>query len=84
MPAMRGRCIYLEICLKSGSADDDPSDMADEVQRRLAELSASGTQLFIQHGNRDFFIESPVYAPYRGNFAARPACSKKIMADVYY
>ena len=36
--------------------DDDPSDMADEVQRRLAELSASGTQLFIQHGNRDFLL----------------------------
>ena len=36
--------------------DDDPSDMAGEVQRRLAELSASGTQLFIQHGNRDFLL----------------------------
>ena len=36
--------------------DDDPSDMADEVQRRLAELSAGGTHLFIQHGNRDFLL----------------------------
>ncbi len=37
--------------------DDDPSDFALDVQNRIGELSASGTKVYIQHGNRDFLLD---------------------------
>ncbi len=36
--------------------DDDPSDLAKTAINALSELSKTGTQLFIQHGNRDFLL----------------------------
>ena len=36
--------------------DDDPTDLAAQVQTSLGELSQSGVKLYIQHGNRDFLI----------------------------
>jgi len=36
--------------------DDDPTDLAAQVQASLGELSSSGVKLYIQHGNRDFLI----------------------------
>jgi UDP-2,3-diacylglucosamine hydrolase len=36
--------------------DDDPTDMAAEVQDALRKLSDSGVALFIQQGNRDFLL----------------------------
>jgi UDP-2,3-diacylglucosamine hydrolase len=36
--------------------DDDPSPFADSVRSALSKLTASGTELFIMHGNRDFLI----------------------------
>jgi UDP-2,3-diacylglucosamine hydrolase len=36
--------------------DDDPTDMAAEVQAALRKLSDSGVELFIQQGNRDFLL----------------------------
>ena len=36
--------------------DDDPTDLALQVQRAFAELTSSGVALFIQHGNRDFLL----------------------------
>ncbi|MGB0450059.1 MAG: UDP-2,3-diacylglucosamine diphosphatase [Porticoccaceae bacterium] len=38
--------------------DDDPSDLAAEVQAALRLLSDSGVKLFIQQGNRDFLLGS--------------------------
>ena len=36
--------------------DDDPTELAAQVQTSLSELSRAGVKLYIQHGNRDFFI----------------------------
>ena len=36
--------------------DDEPSSFAQDVQALLTQISEQGIQLFIQHGNRDFFI----------------------------
>ena len=36
--------------------DDDPTELAAQVQTCLGELSRSGVKLYIQHGNRDFLI----------------------------
>jgi len=36
--------------------DDDPTELAAQVQASLGELSQSGVKLYIQHGNRDFLI----------------------------
>lgn len=36
--------------------DDDPSPLAREVIAALAACSASGTALWVQHGNRDFLL----------------------------
>ena len=36
--------------------DDDPTELAAQVQSSLSELSQSGVKLYIQHGNRDFLI----------------------------
>ena len=36
--------------------DDDPTDLAAQVQTSLGALSQSGVKLYIQHGNRDFLI----------------------------
>lgn len=36
--------------------DDDPNPLAREVITALAACSASGTQVFVQHGNRDFLL----------------------------
>jgi len=36
--------------------DDDPTDLAAEVQDSLCQLSESGVALYVQHGNRDFLL----------------------------
>lgn len=36
--------------------DDDPTELAAQVQASLGQLSQSGVKLYIQHGNRDFLI----------------------------
>ncbi|MGB2040805.1 MAG: UDP-2,3-diacylglucosamine diphosphatase [Porticoccaceae bacterium] len=36
--------------------DDDPSDLAMEVQHAFADLSSSGVALYVQQGNRDFLL----------------------------
>ena len=36
--------------------DDDPTDLALDVQNAFRELSDSGVELFVQHGNRDFLL----------------------------
>lgn len=36
--------------------DDDPSELSQLVVTALADLHASGTQLYFQHGNRDFMV----------------------------
>jgi len=36
--------------------DDDNSPLSLEVQQALKQLSSSGTELYIQHGNRDFLL----------------------------
>ena len=38
--------------------DDDPSDLAAQVQNSLRQLSDSGVRLYIQQGNRDFLLGS--------------------------
>ena len=38
--------------------DDDPSELANEVQDRLRALTSSGTKVYLQHGNRDFLLGS--------------------------
>lgn len=41
--------------------DDDDSTLADRIAVALAELSATGTRIFLLHGNRDFLL-GPHYA----------------------
>ena len=36
--------------------DDDPTDLALDVQNAFRELGDSGVELFVQHGNRDFLL----------------------------
>lgn len=36
--------------------DDDPTDLAAEIQQALRQLSDCGVDLFVQHGNRDFLL----------------------------
>ncbi len=36
--------------------DDDPCELAVTTQLRLRDLTLKGTELFIQHGNRDFLL----------------------------
>jgi len=53
--------------------DDDPDPFAAQVKAELASMSASGTEVFLMHGNRDFLI---------GNGFARD-CDLTVIAEPY-
>ena len=56
-PAREASALYiLGDLFEAWIGDDDPSDLAAQVQDALGQLSSSGVGLFVQHGNRDFLL----------------------------
>ena len=52
--------------------DDDPSPLADTVAHALARLAASGTEIFLMHGNRDFLMGEAFARRCRATLLAEP------------
>lgn len=55
--ASRAEALYvLGDLFEAWIGDDDPTDLALEVQKAFAALSRQGVALYVQHGNRDFLL----------------------------
>ncbi|MFM1896897.1 MAG: hypothetical protein RLZZ385_1971 [Pseudomonadota bacterium] len=52
--------------------DDEPNPLADAVATALADLAASGTAVFLMHGNRDFLMGTEFAARCRASLVQEP------------
>jgi len=55
--AIKAEALYvLGDLFEAWIGDDDPTDLALQVQKAFAELASTGVALYVQHGNRDFLL----------------------------